>query len=71
MTVEQAILELMKLGEKYGYENVLQFSGCYGATTQMLYFEDATVSKEFKHDNVLQKPVEVSVLNIPTDLCSG
>ena len=71
MTIEQAILELMKLGEKFGYDNVLQLSGCYGATTEMLYFEDAELRKEFRHDPVLQNPVEVSVLNIPTDLCSG
>lgn len=71
MTIEQAIIELMGLVAKYGYDCVLQLSGCYGSTTQSLYFEDAKKTREFRTDMSTQELEEYDVVNVPTDLCSG
>lgn len=70
MNIEDFIIELKKLGDKFGYDSLIQFSGCYGATTQIFYFDDADKSEE----KYSYSPTEIrthQVVNIPTDLCSG
>lgn len=71
MTIEEVILELMKLGEKFGYECALQLSGCYGSTTQNFYFGEAEKAQEFRTNVETQELEEYDLVNIPTDLCSG
>lgn len=71
MTIEEAIIELMELGVKFGYDCTLQLSGCYGSTTQNFYFEEAEKSREFRTNVETHELEEYDLVNVPTDLCSG